>query len=183
MAHCVAVMLGGQPAEAVRTLWSSLRSRWGLEVSHPGAAPHLTLVVVERLRRAEQLRAGLTAVAADWAPFTVSGAGYGLFVGHGHDSPVVHVALTRTPQLSALQDAAVSVVKGTGGRIQGQSEPRFWRPHVTLADSELTPAVVGEVMAYLASKGPKHWTVEADNISVIAPDGAVASRIPFHQVG
>ncbi len=182
MAHCVAVMLGGQAAEAVGTLWSGLRSRWGLGLSHPEAAPHLTLVVVERLRQPKQLRVGLTPVADEWMPFSVSGAGYGLFVGHGHDSAVVHLALTRTPELSALQAAAVTTVTESGGRIQGQSEPRYWRPHVTLADSELTPARVGEVMAYLAGKGPKHWTVEVDNISVVAPDGSVACRLPFHQV-
>ncbi len=182
MAHCVAVMLGGQAAEAVRTLWSGLRSRWGLELSHPDAAPHLTLVVVERLRRPEQLQTGLPALAAEWAPFTAGGAGYGLFVGHGHDSAVVHLALTRTPQLSALQGAAVAAVTNSGGRVQGQSEPRYWRPHVTLADSELTPNRVGEVMAYLAEKGPKHWTVKVDNISVVAPDGSVACRLPFDQV-
>jgi 2'-5' RNA ligase len=182
MAHCVAVMLRGQAAEAVGTLWSSLRSRWGLQLSHPGAAPHLTLVVVERLPRAQQLRAGLTAVASEWAPFMVSGAGYGLFPGHGHDSAVIHVALTRTPELSALQDAAVTAVTASGGRVQGQSEPRYWRPHVTLADNELTPDRVGEVMAYLADNGPKHWTVEVDNISVVAPDGSVAWRSPFNRV-
>ena len=182
MAHCVAVMLRGQTAEAVRTLWSSLRSRWGLELSHPDAAPHLTLVVVERLPRAELLRTGLTAEAAGWAPFLVSGAGYGFFPGHGHDSAVIHVALTRTPQLSALQDAAAGAVTLAGGRVQGQSESRYWRPHVTLADSELTPHLVGEVMDYLAENGPKHWTVEVDNISMVAPDGSVAWRLPFNRV-
>lgn len=178
----MAVMLRGQAAEAVATLWASLRSRWSLQLSHPGAAPHLTLVVVERLPRAQQLRADLTAEASEWAPFMVSGAGYGLFPGHGHDSAVIHVALTRTPQLAALQDAAVTAVTASGGRVQGQSEPQYWRPHVTLADNELTPDRVGEVMAYLADKGPKHWTVEVDNISLVAPDGSVAWRSPFNRV-
>ena len=181
MAQCVAVMLGGQAAEAIRTLWADFGLRWGLELSHPNAAPHLTLVVVEGLRKPEDLRTDLTAVAAEWAPFMVSGAGYGFFVGHGHDSAVVHVALTRTPQLSSLQDAAVKAVRRSGGRLQGQSEPQYWRPHITLADSDLDPKVVGEVMSYLAEKGPRHWTIEADNVSLVATDGSLSCRLPFQR--
>jgi hypothetical protein len=110
MTVCVAAILSGQIAKTVQNLWHDLRSSWDVGLSHPGEVPHLTLVTVEGSPRSELLRSGLTNT---FAPVPVSGAGYGVFAGRGQDSPVVHCALTRTPQLCLLHDAVARVPAGS----------------------------------------------------------------------
>jgi 2'-5' RNA ligase len=171
MAICVASVLGGQLEETVHLLWSDLRCRWGLELSHPTGVPHLTLAILNREPRPGMLQAGLATTAAGRTSFPVSGAGYGVFVGHGSECPVVYLAMTRTPQLSALHEAVVRVVTDCGGVVDGQTLPQFWSPHVTLADRGLAPAELGQVMHYLAEHGPRHWTVDIDNLSIVTSEG------------
>jgi 2'-5' RNA ligase len=177
MAFCVVALLDRETADTVRRLWSDLRARWGLELWHPTGEPHLTLAIVGQ-QPPRRLEDGVAATASRWAPFPVTGAGYGVFVGHGAECPVVHLALTRTPQLSALHEEVARVVAECGGVIDGQSQPQFWRPHVTLADRGLVPRAVGELMGYLADRGPKHWTVEVNNLSIVTPDRLIAC-LPF----
>jgi 2'-5' RNA ligase len=173
MSVCVVVVLDRPTADAVRTLWSEFQSRWGVELSHPPCVPHLTLVTVKGRAEPHLLRPGLAGAAATFSPFPVSSAGYGIFIARGPESSVIHVALTRTPKLSALQDQVIRVVNDCGGKVDGLSQPQFWRPHITLADAGLTPVVVGEAFAYLTAHAPRHWTFEIDNVAIVMPDGSI----------
>jgi 2'-5' RNA ligase len=183
MTVCVAVILSGQIAETVQTLWRELRSSWDVGLSHPGNVPHLTLVTIKGNPRLELLRSGLSTIAETYAPFPVSGAGYGVFAGHGLDSPVLHCALTRTPQLSVLHDAVAHIAAECGASIDGLTQPQFWRPHITLADTGLEPAVTGEIVTYLLQRGPKRWTVKVNNVAMVTPDGSSPCRLLLHGGG
>lgn len=178
MAVCVAVTLGEPMGPTVEGLWADIAARWDVRPLHGSDRPHLTLVTV-RDGVPGCLRPRLAAIAAATKPLRVSGAGYGLFVGHGSESPVIHMALTRTPELSALHEAVYDAVTASGGLVDGQTEPGSWRPHVTLADAGLSAVVIGEIMSDLARKGPRHWTADVNNISVIAGDGRTAYQLPL----
>jgi 2'-5' RNA ligase len=159
--------------ETVEELWADIAARWGLRPAHRGVRPHLTLVTV-RDGMPPLLRPRLASIAATTAPFRVTGAGYGLFVGHGPESLVVHLTLTRRPPLSALHGSVCAAVADSGAVIDGQTDPGCWSPHVTLADAGLGPALVGRIMGHLAERGPRHWTADVDNLCVITATGRTA---------
>ena len=57
--------------------------------------------------------------------------------------------------------------RGFVGR-HGLFAPEHWRPHVTLGDLALTPAVVGAAIRHLVEGRRGHWTLEVDNVSMLA---------------
>lgn len=177
MADCVVVTLGGHLAAAVEAVWARLEERWPVGRAHRAESPHVTLAVLRGGPDPAAVRAALEPVAAGTAPFPVTGAGFGVFAGHGDESPVVHLSLTRTPRLSALHAAVVAAATAAGGDVDGQTMPEFWRPHVTLADAGLTPALAAGVVDDLLTDGPRHWTVQVDNVAFVAAEGGVAFRL------
>ena len=173
MADCVVAVLHAETATRVEGLWSEIEQRWGATRSHDGAPPHVTLAIVRGEPEPARLAAALAAISERHAPFAVTGAGYGIFVGQGSESPVVHLAVTRTPRLSALHQSVVDGLVAAGLDVDGQSLADHWRPHVTLADTGLDAALVGQVAAYLVEHGPKRWTLDIDSLSVAASTGEV----------
>lgn len=169
MPDCVAVPLGGPLAAALRRLWAELEDRWPVGRSHPEAVPHLTLAVVTG--PPARLAEAVAATARQSGPLTVTGAGYGLFTGHDRDDLVLHVALTTTPELAALHERLLGRLDAAELTVDPQTRPRFWRPHLNLADRGLTPGSVGEIMAYLVESGPRHWTVPVEELGVLRERG------------
>jgi 2'-5' RNA ligase len=177
MSACLVVVLHGEPAAAIQALWSQLHERWGIERSHPSAEPHLTLATVHGDPEAAHVRAVLEASVVARPPFTVTSAGYGVFLGHGSSSPVLHLAVTRTPGLSRLQASIVELLAGAGYEVDGLSEPEHWRPHVTLGDHALTPGVVGEAVRHLVAGRHGHRTLDVDNVSMLANGPGLAFQL------
>jgi len=173
VADCVVAVVHGEAGARVEGLWSEIERRWGATRSHTVAPPHVTLAIVRGRPEPARLAAALAAVSRRHATFAVAGAGYGIFVGQGSESPVVHLAVTRTPRLSALHQSVVDALVAAGLDVDGQSLADHWRPHVTLADTGLDAALVGQAVAYLVEHGPKRWTLEIDSISVAASIGEV----------
>ena len=177
MSVCLVAALHGPAADAIQGLWSQLDEGWGIRRSHPLARPHLTLAIVHGEPPPERLRALLEQPLAGWPSFPVTSAGYGVFVGHGLDSPVLHLAVTRTPRLSQLQAAIVAQLTAVGLEIDGLFAPEHWRPHVTLGDLALTPAMVGAAIRHLVEGRRGHWTLEIDNVSMLGPAAGFAFEL------
>ena len=173
MPGCVVAVLHGDAAERIELLWSEIGARWGASRGHLVAPPHVTLAIVHGDPDAAQLGPALESVASRCEAFTVSGAGYGVFVGHGSDAPVVHLAVTRTPRLSALHETVLAELTAAGFDLDGQSLPEHWRPHVTLADTGLDPGVVGSVMSFLVEQAAKRWILDVDNVGAATSAGDV----------
>ena len=173
MADCLVVVLDDPSGRMVRRLWHDLEGRRGAGRAHPDAAPHMTLAAVSHPHGSravrEALRGELERLAGSFPAFPVTSAGYGVFLGSDR-RPVVHLAVTRTPRLAALHAAVVHAVIACGAQPDGESTPEFWRPHVNLADEALGAADVGPIMADLVERGPKHWTIEVDNVTLL-PEG------------
>ena len=172
MADCVVVLLDAESAAAVARLWAELEARWGVLPPRPNEPPHLTLAVLRGSYEPAAMRSALEEVTHAWAPFRVTSAGYGLFVGHGADRPaVLQLPFTRTPRLSALHEAVVCKVAELGLVVEGQYQPEHWRPHVTLADLGSPSQLVGEVTTWLVAEGPRHTTAVVDNLSLVTASG------------
>jgi 2'-5' RNA ligase len=177
VAECVVVLLGGEEARAVESLWADLEGRGGGRRGHRTGPPHVTLAIVRGEGHTDALRAVLLDVAADHPSFRVPGAGYGLFVGHGPDHPVLHLPLTRTPQLAALHEAIVAGSLAAGLDVDGQTMPEHWRPHVTLADDGLDADRVGETMRYLVARSPHRWSFAVETLAVLGAEPGPAARV------
>ena len=173
VADCVVVNLEGESRARVLDVWAALETRWKLGRSH-AVGPHVTLAAVRGHPPVDVLRSALVPIADHGHAFPVSGAGYGVFVGHGDESAVIHLGLTRTPRLSLLHQAVLDGLHAAGIQIDGQFQPEYWRPHVTLADCGVSAPAAGEVIRYLIEAGPRHWTVQVDNLSLVTADGSVA---------
>ena len=182
MGTCLVVELAGDVRTAVLRLWADLGQQWGLGRAHPSGDPHLTLAVLRGEVEPGRILTALEPIARRSAPFRTTGAGYGVFVGHGN-SPVLHLAVTRAPRLSALHQAVVNQLDALDIEVEGEYQPEHWRPHITLADRGLTPAVTGQAMAFLVASGPRHWTVTVDNLALLTAAGGESVRLDLSDVG
>lgn len=183
MADCVAVRVTGGTAAAIRRTWRELEARFGAGRAHPEADPHLTLAVVPGAALPEEARRALAALTRTFPPFSVSGGGYGVFVGHDR-TPVLHMSVTATPRLAALHEAVVLGLGRAGVEIDPESRPEHWRPHINLADQgadgrALTADTAGGAVAYLVECGPRHWTIEVTEVALLAGPGRPGCRFPL----
>lgn len=176
---CVVAEFDGQTRVVVEALWSDLERRCSLRRAHPLAAPHLTLAILQGdgSEARDQLRSLLAATAREEMPFAVKGAGYGVFVGDGTASPVLHLAVTRIPQLSALHEAVLCDVAAAGLRVDGQCLPDHWRPHINLADHEVTAVALGEATRFLVERRPRHWTFPIDNLTLLTDEEHLVFKV------
>ena len=183
MADCVAVSVTGGTAGAIRRTWRELEARFGAGRAHPEADPHLTLAVAPGAAGAEEARRALAAVARTFPPFSVSGGGYGVFVGHDR-APVLHMSVTTTPRLAALHEAVVVGLGRAGVDVEPESRPEHWRPHINLADQGadggvMAAATAGAAVAYLVEFGPRHWTIEVTALALLAGPRAGGYSFPL----
>lgn len=114
---------------AVRQQWQAIASA-GLPSLMPGKnySPHLTLAVCEDMDL-EAMRESLPALTAAFAPLVVDFPGFGVF---SDIDPVVYMAVTRSPMLSALHAAFWEIISPNSTSLSPYYRPRSWFPHVTL---------------------------------------------------
>lgn len=166
MAECVVVRIGGDATRVV----ASARAAAGPALEARRESAHLTMAILLGSFDHSRLEAMLRPRLSAFAPFSVGGAGYGLFVGH-QQKPVLHMALTKTPRLAALHNTVYGAAISLGVPVDGQTEPEHWRPHVTIADTGLDAVAAGEAVRRLVEDGPRHWTVRVDNLVLLDRGG------------
>lgn len=176
MADCVAAPIGVQASQTVVRLWSEIERRWAVGRSHPVAPPHLSLAVVLGRPSVTGLAGVVSAVAARHRPLRLSAAGYGVFAGA---EPVVHLAVTRSPALTALHEDLVDALEEAGLEVDPETRPEFWRPHVNLADLNLDPGTAGRVIAFLLEEAPQHWSLEVGELALLGGPAGGEVRSPL----
>jgi 2'-5' RNA ligase len=109
---------------------ATLRAQLAAAAAVPGGAvaPHVTLAVTSGIAPG-RVDAVLSAVAADFQPFTVRIRGAGI-VHHEGDWPVVYLQVVRSPALDALHRALIDGLGPTF--VDGHYRPDRWIPHVTV---------------------------------------------------
>jgi 2'-5' RNA ligase len=129
---------GDSDIAAVRALVRSMGGRAALTPAH---RPHLTLTAASVDDPGKVVRIAAL-IAKRHRPFRIRLDSVGAF-GRGD---VVWLGPRRSVGLSGLQrDAYSSLVEaGYPPAFAGQSDPRGWRPHCTIA-RRLTPAVLGQL--------------------------------------
>ncbi|MCT9097297.1 2'-5' RNA ligase family protein [Haloarchaeobius sp. HME9146] len=163
MTYAIVTTLTGECAEEVERLWRDLHDRFGLARTSP-VPPHCSYHGA--VEYGDDLDESLSRVAEAFDPFVVQTAGIGVFPG---DSPVVHVPVVRTDELSLVQQTIFDTVVGAAESPNTYYRPSVWQPHVTLAHGDLTPAELGSVVAFLNDRAPSLSFV-ADELAVVDTD-------------
>jgi len=182
VADCLVVTLEDGASRAVRHIWHDLGRRFGVSRAHAEAEPHLTLAVITGRPDRAVLEDRIRQLVATVPVFPVTSAGFGVFLGSDR-VPVVHLAVTRTPRLDALHAGVLQAVGASGAGTDGESAPEFWRPHVNLADQNLDAETVGRVMACLVTSGPRHWTAEITNVTLLTAAGPGGFTVALEGTG
>ena len=110
----------------------------------------------------------LKRLAKNQSPFKVTTAGLGLFSG---PQPVLYLALTRTPALSAFHQLVWPEVDPTASGSIAYYHPNQWMPHITLADGEGFKAHLPEVVRYLGYRSFQ-WEINVNNLALIYDNGS-----------
>ena len=176
--HAVVVLLDRVHAHSVEQLWEELEARFGVRRVQEVPLPHLSLQGF-RSYDPERMVFGLERLASRHA-FRVHAHGYGFFSGQTDECLTLHVPLVRTEELSALHGAVRGELTCAGQATDGFYEPQNWSPHVTIADRDLTPRLLGEIAHWLATRPHHSWTIGIDNLSLVHDDGV--ARTLRHQV-
>ena len=141
----LATSLDEPAASRVREVWARLESELGLKGVQRVPFPHLTWLGCEMLDTPRLVEA-LGDFAHGTAPVPVRSASLGLFM---KPAPVLHLAVVRSPALSALHRRLWDLVEAYAAEMHGLYRPELWVPHITLAQGDLSPDLIPRAMAYL----------------------------------
>lgn len=163
------VVLDADHARRVERLWEELECRFGLRGVQRVPLPHLTL------HNARSYAAGAVAgvldrVAARHRPFRARVSGYGVFTGKEHSGLVLFLPVVRGPHLARLHADLCGALAGIADEPNGYYETEHWAPHVTVADRDLDPDRLAEVLRWLAARPATRWTLPVDHLALVRPD-------------
>ncbi len=162
----------------VQAIWSEMKARHGIEAAALQVPwPHLSYHIAPRYDPAV-LVAGLDAVAREARPFEVRATGLGIFTG---PTPVLYVAITRSPALSELHARAWAACNAAAQDPSPLYAREVWVPHITLAHLDVTPENLPSLIADLGGRDLA-WTIALSGFSALFKVGDVyqsAFHAPF----
>ena len=80
------------------------------------------------------------------------------------------IPVVRSPDLSRFHQALWQAVDGIGQGTGDHYRPARWMPHITLAHFDLTPPLLGEIVAALADRDFE-WEIPIDTVALIWDTG------------
>lgn len=169
--HSVVVLLDRIHAESIQQLWDELETRFGVRGVRNAPFPHVSLLGFHEYDAA-QLPSRLNRVARRQSRFRVHAHGYGFFCGQTTEDLTLHIPLVRSEDLSAFHSLVRHELADAGLLGDGFYEPQNWSPHVTLADRDLTPDLLGEIVQWLATRPHRSWSIAIDNVSFVHEAGS-----------
>ncbi len=110
----------------------------------------------------------LRSLAARTRPYRVRTAGLGIFT---VASPILYISVVRSPALSDLhREIWEGVRQAVPGAVAHYYHPDEWAPHVTLAQGDIDPDKLAEVVRFLCRRN-FHWEFNVTNVSIIYDTG------------
>jgi 2'-5' RNA ligase len=150
----------------VEALWEELEEHCCLSGVKITPLPHFSWQIATGYPEPETERI-VTAIAGQSQPFKVHTGGLGIFSG---PSPVVFLALVKSPQLEELHTKLWQQCSGSAQRLSPFYSPHRWMPHITLIfeETDMQSAKCGlELLAFRQFD----WEIEINNISFASQMG------------
>jgi 2'-5' RNA ligase len=163
----VVTLLDDRHYARVQAIWEELEQKFGVRGMFVMQYPHFSYQVAEAYDELA-CESRLKELAARTRPFRVRTAGLGVFT---VASPVLYVPLVRTPQLSELhRDIWDGVGHPTLSPVTHYYHPDEWAPHVTLAQGDIDPDRLAEIVRLLSRRN-FHWEITVSNLAIIYDTG------------
>lgn len=125
--------------------------QWPLHLSWQGAESYAMGEVEERMRM----------IAKNVAPITTNIEGVGIFTG---SQPVLHLPVTRTPELSALNETLWESLAPLANKSNYYFSPSQWVPHITIVYGTAAAAEAIACMVSQLLSEPLHLNITLDHI-------------------
>jgi 2'-5' RNA ligase len=164
--HSVVVLLDPTHAESIQELWDELETRFGVRGVRNAPYPHVSLLGFRDYDSTE-LHGRMNRVARRQSRFRVHAHGYGFFCGQTTQDLTLHIPLVRSEKLSLFHSLVRHELADVGEIADGFYEPQSWSPHITVADRDLTPGLLGEIVEWLAARPHRSWSIAIDNLSFV----------------
>jgi 2'-5' RNA ligase len=145
----------------VENLWQELNTTCGLAGTKVPKFPHFSYHVAERYESAPTKRA-LHTLASSQKVFKVRTAGLGIFTA---PQPVIFINVVCDAALAALHESIYSAVHSTAHNAVPYYQPRFWFPHITLAQGDLTQDNLPEAIRTLIAVQNFEWEITINNFT------------------
>lgn len=160
--HGVVSLLDDKHCALVEHLWDELETGPGVRGLYKTPFPHFSYHVAEGYD-VDLLESILPYLASHYLPLRVRTTGLGIFSG---DHPVLHVAVVRSPVLSALHKRLWhGLTTASAGTVE-YYHPEQWMPHITLADGDALKEHLPDVVRLLSPLA-FDWEIEVNNLSLI----------------
>lgn len=164
--HGVVSLLDAEHETRVHKLWREFQQEPGLPGVPRTPIPHLSYHVAPDYDL-PALQETLQAAAAGLSPLTISTSGLGIFTG---EEPVVYLAVTRSPELSALHEEVWALANRHAEGPPPYYSPARWVPHITIAQGGLDNSRLAALVARLAALD-LGWQIRLDNLALIYDPG------------
>ncbi len=151
----VVSLLDPSATAQVHAIWAEMQAAHGIgEAARRVPWPHLSYHIAPRYDSIV-LETGLRDLARETRPLEIRATGLGIFTG---PTPVLYLAVTRSPALSALHARAWAACAAAAEDPSPLYAPNVWVPHITLAHLDVTPANLPGLIADLAGRDFA-WTI------------------------
>ena len=161
-----ASLLDDELSGKVVNIWDELKHEFGLEGVFISPAPHFSYQTARDFHLA-MLERVVGDVAASARPLRIRTAGLAVFTG---EHPTLYIPIVRTPELTQLQLALWSAGAMATDNPMPEYHPANWIPHITLAQGDLTPEVLPQVVGSL-NASELNWEAEIDNLAIVRGRG------------
>ncbi len=152
-------LLDTEYTQRVAGLYTELEQYFGLRGIKEFAHPHISYQILEGYSLAtvvERLQDAVNRLK----PFKIHTSGLGIFL---NPSPVLFIQVVRgttVERIHRLLWKTFPPLAGSGGYYSAEE----WVPHITIAQGDLTPEALPEVIAFL-SRRDFHWEITLDNLT------------------
>ena len=164
--EAVVSLLDAKHDEKVREIWAALEREFGLRSIYGAPFPHFSYHGANDFDDAA-VQSLLERVASESHPFHVRTTGLGIFPG---PKPVLYIPVVRSPRLVQYHCSLFSDLCELAVKPNPHYHPERWMPHITLAQGDLTPELLPEVVRFLGQQ-TFNWTVTVDNFSLVYTEG------------
>lgn len=166
----IVALLPAEYSEQVEEVWRDLEQEFRVSfVAKRVPFAHFSYHVAAEYDL-EVLENALSRLVQGWQPITVRTSGLGIFA--NADDLVLYIAVTRPPALSRFHAALwVAPIGATGA--SAYYAPDAWMPHITLAQRDLTPDLLGHIVRRLSTRR-LDWELSVDHVALLVDPGGGA---------
>jgi 2'-5' RNA ligase len=167
MVSAVVALLDAESTAKIEAIWREFQDTFGVHGVSRTPIVHFSFHVAESYD-AIQTMPTVRAIARTMPPFKVRTAGLGIFTG---TLPVVHVTVVRNERLGQIQGQIWQQMTLLSAGILTYYHPDHWLPHITIAQGDIPPEKLPEIIALLQTRD-FNWEAEVSQLGFIADRGS-----------